>query len=131
MEGSHCKLCTRLAYGLSGDYTDGFSYSYRVSVCKRRAVALGAYSVLCGAGENGADLYRLSAGIYYLFRVGIVDELISRYEQPALRVLEVLDKISSHKSFLEGFYLLLALAYLVYLNALRSSAVLHPYDDFL
>ena len=63
MEGTHGELCTGLADGLSRDDTNSLADRNGHAVRKVSAVALAARAVLGAAGEDGADLDALNAGL--------------------------------------------------------------------
>ena len=81
VEGSHCKLCTRLTDRLSGDYADSLTDLNDISVCKVSAVALSANAVLSLTLKNRSDRDRILALSFecsnYSFSVMNVYELVS------------------------------------------------------
>ena len=52
MEGTHRKLCTRLAYRLSGDNSDRLADIYRLACSEVSSVALSANAVVAVAGKH-------------------------------------------------------------------------------
>ena len=131
MERSHCKLCTRLTDGLRRDDTNSLADIDELTVSQRSAVAVSANAVLQSAGENRAYLYLLGAGSHDLCSVLIVHQLFSGNEYVAVSVLEVLGEVSAHETLCKRLNELIALADLVNVDAVCSSAVVLANDDLL
>ena len=132
MEGTHGKLCTRLAYRLCGYYTDSLADVDRSAVCKVGAVALRADAVSCLTLKDGADADLLNACFYYCGCLVVGDHMISRDNDRAGRGIDnIPDGVSADKTVLERLDNVLSVGDCGDPHTLSGSAVALSYNDIL
>ena len=122
MEVSHGKLCTRLTYGLCGDYSDRLSHMYLSPRCHVCSITLRADTDLGSAGKYRTDLYRITAqlveGSDNSLSLIHGAEMICLYNYIlSIRIYDGLCHISSGDPFLKALNDLLAVGEALYLHA--------------
>ncbi len=130
MEGSHGKLRTGLAYGLRRDNSHSFALADKLSVGKRRAVALRADAVFQLTREHRAYFDIFNARFNDTRSVVVIQQLLPRNRERTVGRGEILREIASNKALRQLLNQLVALTYLVNLYSVGSTAVLVA-DNYL
>ena len=130
MEGTQCKLCTRLADGLCCDDADGLALLDHLARGKVAAVALGADAVFGLAGEHRTDfdffdvgLFDALADLFGQLFAGLDDKLVG------LRVVDVVDRGTAKNLLAEALDDVLAFLEGCRGQAAQGAAVLFGDDD--
>ena len=131
MEGTHRQLGTGLADGLGGDDTDRLTDGDGLTVRKVRAVALLAPAVLGAAGEDGADLDALDAGIADDIGFLFAHEDVLGDQHVAVLITEVTDKVAADQTLVHLFDDLLARLDIKDLQTFVGMAVVVADDNLL
>ena len=136
MEGTHGKLGTGLAYGLSRDDAYRLAHLYGGVGSHVLAVALCAYAVTRVAAEYRADGYLLYACIHNLLCDCIGNEFVLTYDYVAVFILDVFGNKSALNSVFKTFdNFAVGSDYGLYYHAAgllaASHAVFFAYDNVL
>ena len=116
MEGSHGKLCTRLANGLCRDNTNSLAHLYRLSGRHVSSVALRAHAVMRFTGKDGTDLNllrRFSIFIHTIFHNSLrtfwSNHMICFYDNITVFIMNILAQEASCNTFLKAFNLFISI----------------------
>ena len=105
VEGTHCELRTRLAYGLGGNNADSLADIDGQTGCKVGAIAACANPVLGLALEYRADINTLDAGFEYLCHMLLGEHNVAFGDYLArIRVDYRLDCVAAEYSVTQRLY---------------------------
>ena len=116
MEGSHCKLCTRLTDRLSSYNTYRLTYLDRLTCCHVRTIALRADTNMTAAGKYCTNLnlscnscFHYSLGLHYPCCTLRGNDMICLNYNFAIVIIYSLAGISSFDPLFKALYLFLAI----------------------
>ena len=131
MEGSHCELCTRLTDWLSSNNTNSFTNCNRLTVGKVWTVTLTAYTMLCTTAEYGTNLNAFNTAAYDKLSFFFAHHNIIWNQNISVFITEVINQITSHKTFFKAFNYVAFADNIEYLETFLSTAVILTDDNIL